>query len=374
MERSVLYGISAFRWLTLAWMSTVLFFDRGSLGQPWLAYGLVALAVVVTTQLTLGLRRHPDRLLKWPAVLLELASGCALFAAGGAAYAHGGAFAASQSLGVAWPLAGVLTAAVTWGPLAGAVAGLAIGLARLGGELVNGVNLSALLRGRELVGTLTPVVLFSIGGATVGYLALLLRRAERTVAEAKAREEVARTLHDGVLQTLAIVERRTGDEGLALMAREQARELRSLLAGKTGTVAAEASEDLLGRLRVEAARFEQRFGGRAEVVCAGGSPRVPPAVVAALAGAAGEALTNAGRHGGATRVTVYVEPDPDTPAGERRAKVFCSIKDNGEGFDPRVKEEGMGLTVSVRGRLAEVGGRVELVAVPGGGAEVRLWA
>jgi signal transduction histidine kinase len=33
----------------------------------------------------------------------------------------------------------------------------------------------------------------------------------------------------------------------------------------------------------------------------------------------------------------------------------------------------MGLARSVRGRVAEVGGRVEIDSVPGWGTEVRLW-
>ena len=37
-------------------------------------------------------------------------------------------------------------------------------------------------------------------------------------------------------------------------------------------------------------------------------PPVEPAVVDALAGAVGEALTNAGKHGGGGRVTVFAEP------------------------------------------------------------------
>ena len=54
--------------------------------------------------------------------------------------------------------------------------------------------------------------------------------------------------------------------------------------------------------------------------------------------------------------------------------VFVSVKDDGSGFDPSTPIEGTGITGLIRGRLAEVGGRVEIEGRPGSGTEVRLWA
>jgi signal transduction histidine kinase len=53
--------------------------------------------------------------------------------------------------------------------------------------------------------------------------------------------------------------------------------------------------------------------------------------------------------------------------------VFCSIKDDGTGFDPARTEEGVGLSRSIRGRISEAGGRVDVLSRPGDGAEVCLW-
>ena len=72
-------------------------------------------------------------------------------------------------------------------------------------------------------------------------------------------------------------------------------------------------------------------------------PKLGDDRVDALAGAVSEALANAGKHGGAGTVTVYAEPDDD-------GGVFCSVKDDGRGFEPEVPE-GVGLTRSIRGRM-----------------------
>jgi len=86
----------------------------------------------------------------------------------------------------------------------------------------------------------------------------------------------------------------------------------------------------------------------------------------ALAGAVTEALANAGKHSAATRVTIYLETHDSGDA-------FCSVKDDGKGFDPATAVEGVGLPRSIRARIAEVGGRAEIDSRPGRGAEVRIW-
>jgi signal transduction histidine kinase len=53
--------------------------------------------------------------------------------------------------------------------------------------------------------------------------------------------------------------------------------------------------------------------------------------------------------------------------------VFCSVKDDGVGFDTGSTVEQIGLSRSIRERVGEVGGQEELSSSPGAGTEVCLW-
>ena len=92
--------------------------------------------------------------------------------------------------------------------------------------------------------------------------------------------------------------------------------------------------DLLTRLRAAAGRFERNEGVRAEVIAVDEPADEDPRVTDALAGAVGEALANAAKHGRSSHVVVYVEPDDD--------ELFVSVKDDGVGFDPDATDEGVG--------------------------------
>lgn len=356
LVRGLLTGIAAFRWLAWGWVAIVLVVSRGELdgGRPWLAVGLVGAALLVTAVTGLLARSDATRLLTPGVIVAELVVGFALGAGDDWAFAGDH----PQSLGSVWPLAGVMTAGVLWAGRGGALAGAVVGLGRLFGDLVETRDTTPIT---ELTVTASSTfVLYALAGGVAGYAVVKLREAERQISMVQAREEVARTLHDGVLQTLAVVQRRAADADLARLARDQERELREFLFG-----AEPAGGELGPRLRQAAARFEDHFGGRAQVIVADDLPRLAGEHAEALAGAVSEALANAGKHGRATSVTVYAEP-----ADERI--VFCSVKDDGVGFEPGTAE-GVGLSRSIRARVAEVGGRVEVDGNPGRGTEVRLW-
>jgi len=119
------------------------------------------------------------------------------------------------------------------------------------------------------------------------------------------------------------------------------------------------------RASTRTGRFEETYGGRGTVLVPDDLPVLRPPVVEALVGAVGEALTNAGKHGPAERVVVYLEED-------EAGGVFCSVKDDGPGFDPATTTPGVGISQSIRARIEAAGGEVDIAAAPGEGSEVRL--
>ena len=360
LVRSLLTGITVFRWLAWAWMAVLLVMNRSELreapARPWLALALVGAALLVTVVDTVLLSAAPARLLTLPVIVAEVAVAIGLEVGDQLAY---NGVPHPQSLSSAWPLAGVMTAGIAFRARGGVLAGVAIGVGRGVGRMLGPGPWTKSVT----IGVVSSIVLYALAGVVAGFVTARLRAAERRISLAQAREEVARTLHDGVLQTLAVVQSRTGDADLVRLAHDQERELREFLFGTPGAVG--GGGDLGTRLREAAARFEDRYRGTARVVLAPDTPVVAPAVVDALAGAVGEALANAGKHGGAGTVTVYAEP--------LDRELFCSVKDDGTGFDPGATAEGAGLSRSVRGRIVEVGGRVEVDGRPGRGTELRCW-
>lgn len=352
LEWGVARGIAGFRWLALAWAAIVMYLTRAEVDGPVLGIALLGAGLIVTATSTVATIQRRSWAFHPAAVVAELCVGASMLLLDGSVYER----IHSQSVGSAWPVAGVLMAALVGGPIAGASAGVALGIARW-----TGMQIADWPRHPGSMSVVSSGVLFAIAGAAAGAAMDLIRRAETQVAQAQAREEVARTLHDGVLQTLAVIQRRSADGELVLLAREQELELRAYLAGDRPQM-----EEIGAALRSAAARIERRDGIRVEVLFVDDDPPfVAPAVVEAISGAVGEALTNAHKHGHATRATVFVDIDDE---------VFCSVKDDGAGFDPGTAAAGSGITRSIEGRLAEVGGHAEVDARPGSGVEVRLHA
>ena len=189
--------------------------------------------------------------------------------------------------------------------------------------------------------------------------ALTAERAARIRSQERA--EVAAHLHDSVLQTLALIQRRSGDpREVASLARQQERELRAWL---NDAPAADAAASLAAALHAAAAEIERLHGVPVEVVVVGDCALDER--TAAMAAAAREAMANAARFSDAAKIDVYAE------AGDARAEVF--VRDRGAGFDrAAVPADRRGLRDSIEGRMERHGGRAAIVTAPGAGTEVEL--
>jgi signal transduction histidine kinase/phage shock protein PspC (stress-responsive transcriptional regulator) len=200
-------------------------------------------------------------------------------------------------------------------------------------------------------------------------LAPFLWRLGRNLADERAqrirsqeRAEMASHLHDSVLQTLTLMQKRADDpRAVATLARRQERELRSWLFG-TGAGAADAS--FSSALETAAVEVEDAHGVPVEVVAVGDCPLDEGAE--AVIGAAREALTNAAKFApDAGPVSVYAEVE------DGRIQVF--IHDRGPGFElATVPPDRRGVRESIVGRMERHGGRAEIRSAPGEGTEVEL--
>ena len=203
----------------------------------------------------------------------------------------------------------------------------------------------------------------------LGFCLLLLAGAAREIgsywrrlasmAILEERRRIARELHDGVAQELAyIVAESSGS--LAAAAERALDESRRAIAALTRPVdeplavaLVQAAEEVAGRVGVQ---LRIDVGKGAEV-----SPDEREALIRIVR----EAITNAGRHGGAENVSVELSNGNGT---------LLRIADDGSGFDTRhTRVGGFGL-VSMRERTEALGGRFKLSSEAGEGTriEVRL--
>ena len=186
---------------------------------------------------------------------------------------------------------------------------------------------------------------------------LSAEREERIRSQARA--EMGAHLHDSVLQTLALVQKRADDpRAVAALARTQERELRAWLAGREGD-----HDRLAAALEAVAGEVERAHGVPVEIVVVGDRPLDGRSE--ALVAAAREAMVNAAKFGDGATVDVYAEASDDA------LQVY--VRDRGPGFDPAaVPADRRGVRESIVGRMARHGGRAAIHSAPGAGTEVEL--
>lgn len=221
------------------------------------------------------------------------------------------------------------------------------------------------------------VFLLMIAGPIVGYMCGSLQRmaaerdrAERAAAIAEERARLARAVHDGVLQVLALVQRKgpeLGGEGVRLggLAGEQEQALRSLIRQQDTlqTPGESPIDDLGGALE----RLGNRRPPMASVVTPGAPVELPAAVVAELVAVVGACLDNVAVHVGEDAPAWVLLED----LGDR---IVVSVRDEGPGIAPGRLESAaasgrLGVSESIRGRISDLGGSTELFSTPETGTE-----
>ncbi|MET8349941.1 MULTISPECIES: MacS family sensor histidine kinase [unclassified Micromonospora] len=356
-------ALAVFRFASLAYVGVLAVRDADRYAHPFVVAALVLVMIAWTVATAIGYARPAWR--RWPLLLADLGVVMAIVLAtpwvvGRAALATG-----VPTLGVAWMAGPVLAWAVSGGRRRGTVAAL----------LVAGADLAT----RERIGqsSFTGVILMLLAGVVVGHVARLaataeerLQRAVELEAATRERERLARGIHDSVLQVLALVQRRgadlPGEAGeLARLAGEQEAALRALIAGAAPADA--TAPDAAGT--VDLRTLLGRYASPAVSLSAPATPvSLPRQVAGELAAATGAALDNVGRHADG-RAWVLIE--------DEGATVTVSIRDEGPGIpDGRLAEAAaqgrLGVTQSIRGRMADLGGTVRIVSAPEAGTEIEL--
>lgn len=192
---------------------------------------------------------------------------------------------------------------------------------------------------------------------------LSVERRRRVRIEEKAK--LAAHLHDSVLQTLTLIQKRSDDTTVVTLARKQERELRSWLYGdsRSGEV-----PSLKAGLNTALGEVETLHGVPIDIVIVGdfkADSEQGLEQLEAIQKATIQAATNAAIHSGANKVDVFCE------VNDERIEVY--IRDTGVGFDLDADTIGRaGVRQSIIGRMERIGGTAHISTSPDNGTEVEL--
>lgn len=225
----------------------------------------------------------------------------------------------------------------------------------------------------------TDYVYVGDGFRLLSYLVLLVGamreidlawRVQRDLAVLEERRRIARELHDGLAQEIAYVGRNLrrlvpSDPAEAeLVERLRRAADRAQLESRQAleVLATQADEPLELELARALTEVSDRFGADLDLELATGV-RLSPTRRECVLRIASEAVANAARHSGATRIRVRLE--------RSASGVLLSIRDPGCGFDVAAPSTGFGL-VTMRERARAVGARLTVDSAPGRGTTVEV--
>ncbi len=354
-------GVVVLRIVTAAFAIAVIIVHHDGYARPGLGWAVLAGIVIWTVVICLAYSYDITRRIH--VIGLDLLVTLALMACSPLVLSAEQRTEPTTLLTTVWACGPVVAAAVHAGRVVGALVGAAVAVADVWvrGDFNTDIARDVLL----LIGT----------GFVLGLVATAARRATeqlRQAAHAEAataeRERLARSIHDSVVQVLARVRARgghlDGEAGeLARLAGEQESALRCLFSATPHSTTGE--QDLAAALR-------QLASPRVEISVPATAVPLPAGDVEELVAVAREALANTARHGGPeARSWVLVE--------DLGAEVVVTVRDNGPGVNDAQLAEAeldgrMGVSRSIRGRVADLGGTLSLDTGPGQGTqwEVRL--
>jgi signal transduction histidine kinase len=382
-RRTLARGILVFRWVWLAWMTALAVAASDEFTMPGLAWASIGAAAAWTAWLTTTRHRWTNT-----ALWFDLAVCFWLVLASGLVVSDGSVIAGRPFFATGYPLSAALFWGASRGVPGGLFAGLVLGLAHVATRPLNGVALND-LSASQLQNTTGAVLNYVVAGMAIGIVSRVLVRSAEAVALASQklveereraarlaeREKLARHIHDSVLQSLAFVHKRgrelsTKDpippsevSALSDLAAKQEAELRSLILrdpedAPTGSASLRELLEELGR----------SIGGVPVTVSSVGPLWMPRAGAEELVAAARQALENVVRHADATRAILF--------ADQEDGEIIVTVRDDGRGFDydeERLRNEGKaGMLKSMKGRVEELGGRMNVTSSTDNGTEIEL--
>ncbi|MFC4030315.1 MacS family sensor histidine kinase [Streptomyces polygonati] len=370
VEQPLWRALLAYRVLTCGYAIAIYVHSYDRLRHP-LPGGIYMAVLAVWTLATLGRVRNAERCT--PGFLaLDLGLAISGILLTGLVDAPGRIASGAFTLPSIWTAGSVLAFAVKGGWRWAALASSLVAAA----DLVE--------RGTPSRDTLHNLVLVWIASIAIGYVVEVARASERTLARAlrieaatRERERLARDIHDGVLQVLAMVQRRGKQAGgeaaeLGRLAGEQEAALRTLISSAPAATAPDDdTADPLGQGPQDLRALLTAHLTARDTLSAPGTPvLLDPDAAAEMTAAVAAALDNVRTHAGEeARAWILVEDEPDA--------VLVTVRDDGPGIPAgrlaAAEREGrLGVAQSIRGRLRDLGGTAELFSLPGQGTEVEL--
>ncbi|MBT2448503.1 sensor histidine kinase [Streptomyces sp. ISL-43] len=383
VEQPLWRALTAYRLLTMVYAVLLFAFAHKQFDRPWVAAGYLAVLVVWTLATLPKVANAASCTKRF--LCADLTVACVGILLTPLADTHERIAAGGPTLPSIWTAGAVLAFAIKGGWRWACFASTFVAAANL------------VQRGEPTRDTLHNVLLVWVASIAIGYVVEVARASEATLARAleieaatRERERLARDIHDGVLQVLAMVQRRGTELGgeaaeLGRMAGDQEVALRTLVSSGLARPSRISRDESLGAL-VAAYEDEEpgadegeldlrtllapHAGSRVSFAEPGTPVPLPVPAARELAAAVGAALDNVRKHAGeGARAWILVEDWGD--------EVIVTVRDDGPGIpagrlDQAEGEGRMGVALSIRGRLRDLGGSAELVSVPGQGTEVEL--